>query len=149
VSAAQTAPHLARAEASGAGPFAELQAEIDADKLRSHATGAAAVVVGRVTKLEKVGPAVMSEHDRDLWKATIEVHAVQSGRLRAGTEIEVLYANSLDVQWHQVPKPKASQEALFLLHAPDRADRALGKYQIQHPEDLQPSQHLDVIANGS
>jgi hypothetical protein len=149
VTAAQTRPHLARADAAGGAPFADLQAEIDAEKLRDHAADATAVVVGRVTKLEKVSPPVLSEHDKDVWKATIEVSQAQKGRIRPGTDIEVLYANSLDVQWHQVPKPKAGQEALFLLHAPDRADRSLGKYELMHPEDLQPAQHLEVLsANG-
>jgi hypothetical protein len=146
VTAAQTMPQLARAEAAGGAPFADLQAEIDAEKLRDHAAEATAVVVGRVTKLEKVGPPTMSEHDKDLWRATIEVQQTEKGRLRPGTDIEVLYANSLDVQWHQVPKPKAGQEALFLLHAPARAERSFGKYEIQHPEDLQPAQHLEVLA---
>lgn len=145
VSAAQTRPHLARAEASATAPFADLQAEIDADNLREHAKEAKAIVVGRVTKLEKAGPVGLSEHDPDMWKATIDVVQSAKGRIRAGTEIEVLYANSLDVQWHQVPKPKAGQEALFLLHAPDRANRSLGKYQLVDPEDLRPAQHLDVL----
>lgn len=150
VSAARTRPLLARAEAAGGSPFADLQAEIDAENLREHASNAAAVVVGRVKKLEKAGPVGLSEHDPDLWKATIEVTHSAKGRIGAGTEIEVLYANSLDVQWHQVPKPKAGQEALFLLHTPDRANRSLGKYQLLDPEDLRPAQQLDVLtANGS
>jgi hypothetical protein len=150
LSTAQTRPLLARADAAGGAPFADLQAEIDADNLRAHAKEATAVVVGRVTKLEKAGPVGLSEHDPDLWKATIEVTHSTKGRIRAGTEIEVLYANSLDVQWHQVPKPKAGQEALFLLHAPARANRSLAKYQLLDPEDLRPAQQLDVLtANGS
>jgi hypothetical protein len=150
VSAVQPRPFLARAQAAGGSPFADLQAELDADKLREHAKEVTAIVVGRVTGLEKAGPAGFSEHDPDLWKATIEVTHAEKGRIKAGTEIEVLYANSLDVQWHQVPKPKAGQEALFLLHAPDRENRSLGKYQLLDPEDLRPAQQLDVLtANGS
>ena len=146
VTAAQTQPHLASALAAGAPPFADLQADIDAEKLRDHAADATAVVVGRVTKLEKVSPPVLSEHDKDVWKATIEVSQTAKGRgIRPGAEIGVLYANSLDVQWHQVPKPKAGQEALFLLHAPDPDNKSLGKYELLHPEDLQPSQHLEVL----
>ena len=150
VTAAQTRPHLARADAAGAAPFADLQADIDAEKLRDHAAEATAVVVGRVTKLEKVSPPVLSEHDKDVWKATIEVSQSAKGRIRPGSEVEALYANSLDVQWHQVPKPKAGQEALFLLHAPDKENRSLGKYQLLDPEDLRPAQQLDVLtADGS
>ncbi len=150
LSAAQTRPLLARADAVGAAPFADLQAGIDADNLREHAKEATAIVVGRVTALSKAGPAGFSEHDPDIWKATIEVTHAEKGRIKAGTEIEVLYANSLDVQWHQVPKPKAGQEALFLLHAPDKENRSLGKYQLLDPEDLRPAQQLDVLtADGS
>jgi hypothetical protein len=96
--AAQVAPHLARAEATGSGPFEDLQAELEADRLREHAKDAAAVVVGRVTKLEKVGTAGWSEHDPDWWKATVDVQHVESGRRRA-EEIEILYPNSMGVQW--------------------------------------------------
>ena len=71
--AAQTGPHLANALAAGAAPFADLQAEIDAENLSDHAAEATAVVVGRVSKLEKVSPPALSEHDKDVWKATIEV----------------------------------------------------------------------------
>jgi len=150
VSEAQTRPFLARAGAVGAAPFADLQAEIDTDNLREHAKDAVAIVVGRVTGLEKAGPVALSEHDPDLWKATIAVEHSTKGRIKAGSEIEVLYANSLDVQWHQVPKPKAGQEALFLLHAPDKENRSLGKYQLLDPEDLRPAQQLDVLTpNGS
>ena len=148
VSAAQTRPRLARA-AAGSSPFADLQADLQAESLREHAAEATAVVVGRVTKLEKAGPPVLSEHDKDVWRATIEVSQAAKGRIRRGSDIEVLYANSLDVQWHQVPKPKAGQEALFLLHAPVGTDRKLGKYELQHPEDLQPAQNLEALtANG-
>jgi hypothetical protein len=150
VSAAQTQPLLAQAQAVGGSPFAGLQAEIDAENLREHAKDATAIVVGRVKGLEKAGQVVLSEHDPDLWKATIEVLQSTKGRLKAGTDIEVLYANSLDVQWHQVPKPKAGQEALFLLHTPDKENRSLGKYQLLDPEDLRPPEQLDVLTeNGS
>ena len=47
------------------------------------------------------------------------------------------------------PGVAPGQEALFLLHAPAGTDRKLGKYELQHPEDLQPAQNLEALtANG-
>ena len=64
----------------------------------------------------------------------------------------MLYPNSLDVRWHDVPKPKMGQEGLFILHATDKALRPLAKFQLLHPDDLQPVQNLDALTpngNGS
>jgi hypothetical protein len=149
VSVARTAPHVARAAAKGVRPFDDVRADIASEALRDHLNDAVAVVVGRVTKLEKAGAPRFSEHDKDLWKATVAVSHVGKGRLRVGTEIEVLYANSLDVHWHQVPKPTPGQEALFILHKPGRAERSLGKYELQDADDLQPAQSFELITSGA
>ncbi len=148
----EMAPHLARATAMGGSPFADLQAELDAETLRAHAKEAAAVVTGRVTALAQAAPVGMSEHDPAWCTATIDVQHVASGKgVRAG-ELAVLYPNSLDVRWHDVPKPKMGQEGLFILHATDKALRPLAKFQLLHPDDLQPVQNLDALTpngNGS
>jgi hypothetical protein len=145
--AAQVAPHLALAASTGTGVFADLQAGIEAQQFRAHVKDAAAVVLGRVTGLQKAAPAAFSEHDPDWWIATVDAYQVVEGRLKPGT-IEVLYPNSLDVQWRNSPKPKAGQEGLFVLHASDRSVRSLAKYQLLHPEDLQPVQNADALMNG-
>ena len=90
----------------------------------------------------------MSEHDPDWWIATVDAYQVVRGRGLKPGKIAVLYANSLDVQWHHSPKPKAGQEGMFLLHAADKSVSSLAKYQILHPEDLQPVQHLDALTIG-
>lgn len=148
LSAAEVAPHLARAAAVGGGAFEDLQAEVEADQFREHAKDAAAVVLGRVTGLAKAGTASLSEHDPDWWIATVAAYEIVRGRGLKPGDIDVLYANSLDVQWHNSPKPKAGQEGMFLLHATGKPVSSLAKYQILHPEDLQPVQHLDALTNG-
>jgi hypothetical protein len=142
--ATELAPHLARAEALGGSPLDDLQAQLDAEALREHAKDAAAVLTGRVTALAQAAPVGMSEHDPVWCTATIDVEHVERGR-GVGGQVAVLYPNSLDVRWHDVPKPKMGQEGLFILHATDRALRPLAKYQLQHPEDLQPVQSLDAL----
>jgi hypothetical protein len=142
--AADLQPHLAKAHAMGAAPLAELEAA----SLREHVADASLVVVGRVAKLEEVRTR-QGEHDQQYWMATIDVHHVEKGRLR-GDQVEALYANSLDVRWRDAPKPKAGQEAVWILHDTDRKIRKLGRYVILHPEDVQPVQHLEALrADGS
>ena len=148
LSAADVAPHMARAAATGGGVFSDLQAQVEADQFREHAKGAAAIVLGRVTGLAKAAPGTLSEHDPDWWIATVDAYEIVRGRGLKPGKITVLYPNSLDVQWHTAPKPKAGQEGMFILHAADKSLASLAKYQILHPEDLQPVQHLDALTMG-
>ena len=77
--ASQVAPHLALAASTGAGAFADIQAGIEAQNFRDHVKDAAAVVLGRVTGLQKAAPAAFSEHDPDWWIATIDAYQVVRG----------------------------------------------------------------------
>src|SRR5215471_16532553 len=128
MSVAELAPHMARATAMGGGVFSDLQAEVEAQQFRDHAKDAAAIVLGRVTGLAKASPPTHEEHDPDYWVATVDAYQIVRGRGLKPGEIQVLYANSLDVRWHTAPKPKAGQEGLFLLHATDRSLSSLAKY---------------------
>jgi hypothetical protein len=63
-------PHVTRAmEAGEPRAFADLQQQVETDRLRDHASRAAAIVLGRVVKLEKALPSGLSEHDPD-WVTT-------------------------------------------------------------------------------
>ena len=96
-------PRVTRAlEAGDPGAFASLQRDIEVDRLREHADGADAIVVGRVVRLEKAAATDYSEHDPDWWQATLEVQHVERGTVEPGP-MSVLYANSLDVQWRAAP----------------------------------------------
>ena len=148
LSAADVAPHLARAAAAGSGAFADLQAQVEAEQFRAHAKDAVAVVLGRVSSLAEVEEQTVVEHSEQWWVATVDVYQVVRGRGLKPGPLDVLYANSLDVRWRNAPKPKAGQEGMFLLHAADRSFSNVAKYQILHPEDLQPVQHLDALTNG-
>ncbi len=124
--------------------FEPLQRQLESDRWREHAQGSDAVVVGRVEKLENVHLSTGSEHDPDWWKATLQVDHIERGNVRPGS-VEVLYANSLDVSWFAAPKPKASQEGVWILHASEGALREVAPFQILHPADYQPVQRLDAL----
>lgn len=126
------------------------QAELAQDQVADHAAHAAAVVRGHVSGLAEVPPArPPGEHDPQWWIATLLVDRVAHGDVSQPAEgqfeVVVLYANSLDIQWREWPKPKAGQSQLWLLHrTPDeRADLAV--FELRHAIDLQPSQQLDLL----
>jgi hypothetical protein len=135
---------VALAAGAGQAPLADLQTRIEADQLREHADGAEAVVVGRVLGLAKAGQPTYSEHDPDYWRATMEVQHVERGNVPAGP-LNVLYANSQDVRWRHAPKPRAGQDGMWILHATDGALRELAPFQLVHPEDYRPLQHLEAL----
>jgi len=138
-------PRVTRAlEAGEPSAFFALQREIEIERLREHADGADAIVVGRVVELKKAVQSGYSEHDPDWWQATLDVRHVERGAVEPGL-ITVLYANSLDVAWRSAPKPKASQEGLWILHATEGELGKVARFQIVHPEDYQPVQSLDAL----
>jgi hypothetical protein len=140
------APHAQAAMEAGktGGAFEGLAREIQQADLRAHMKDADAVVVGRVVGLEKAHQDVKSEHDPRWWRATIAVDHVESGDV-AGPTVQVLYANSTDVRWRQSPKPTPGQSGVWILHKSDAGLQDLAPFQIIHPEDVQPTQQLDVI----
>jgi hypothetical protein len=111
--------------------------------LRAHASEADAVVEAMVLGLEKVGGVPVREHAPDYWLARLAVSTVAKGDVP--DEAVVLYINSLDVRHRTAPKPKASQRAVFLLHATDGPQRDMAPWVIPHPEDLQPEQTLQIL----
>jgi hypothetical protein len=138
-------PHVTAGLQAGApGGFAALQRQVEASRLREHADQADAVVVGRVVGLENVREPAYSEHNPDWWLATIDVAHVEKGDVQPGP-LGVLYANSIDVQWRRAPKPKASQEGLWILHATEGDLSETARFQIPHAEDYQPVQSLDEL----
>jgi hypothetical protein len=137
-------PSITAALRAGQAPHASFAQMVEQERLRSHAMGADAVIVGRVVRLEKAGAERFFEHDPDWWRATLAVLHVERGEVPPG-EVNVLYANSLDVRWYKCPKPKAGQEGMWLLHATVSPLRELAVYAILHPEDYQPAINLNLI----
>lgn len=135
------------AEGGAPGGFAAIQQEVEADRVREHAAGADAIVAGRVMGLVKAADVAAVEHDPDWWIASIHVVIVERGDVALG-DVQVLFANSLDVRWRAAPKPRASQGGLWLLHATPPELRGAAPWQILHPEDFQPTQMLDAIRGG-
>jgi hypothetical protein len=143
--AEETEAPLTRAARQAPGdPVADLQEEVADERVREHAAEADAVILGRVMALAKAADPRPAEHDPDWWRATLQVFHVERGDV-AGDRVEVLYANSLDVMWRAVPKPKASQGGMWLLHATQGELRRLAPFQLMHPEDLQPTQRLELL----
>jgi hypothetical protein len=132
------------AQVGGGQPFAAIERELEAQALREHVEEADVVVVGTVRGLEIAAQPEDSEHDPQWWRATIDVRQVVRGRMKP-RQLEVLYPNSLDLQWARVPKPKASQDALWILHRTKGDLRELGRYQLLHPQDRQPVAALTTI----
>jgi hypothetical protein len=125
-------------------PLASLQRALVTAQLRAHATSADAVLLGRVVALRRVAGPPLREHDPDWWIATLEVAHVERGDGVEG-RLDVLYPNSLDVRWQDVPKPQAGQDGLWILHAADGDLSALAPFRILHPEDLQEPQRLEAL----
>jgi hypothetical protein len=127
-----------------AGAFSDLQQELRDSALRERMRAADAVVVGRVTGVAKVGAPSRSEHDPDWWSATIEVDHVERGNVSGG-KVEVLFPASRDVRWRHVPKPHAAQSGVWLLHATKDGLQRLGQFRLEHEDDYQPTQRLDLL----
>lgn len=139
-------PQMRRAADVGERPFADLERRAKTRSMCEHADASDALVLGEVVKLEKVRsaePQAHSEHDPDWWVATLLVYHVERGAMQPG-EVMVRFANSRDVKWHDAPKPKASQDGLWLLHRSSELED-IAPFAILHPEDCQPVQSLDPI----
>ena len=124
--------------------------ELAQEQVLEHARAADAAVRGRVISLAEAPTVpVRSEHDPQWWVAVIAVDLVAKGNLPAGHDdgvvVNVLYANSVDIAWHESPKPKAGQAGLWLLHRTDPEHRQLASFQLLHPLDLQPSTQLELL----
>lgn len=113
------------------------------EDLRGHADEAEAIVIGRVTGIEKAGPFVASEHDPDWWRATIAVDHAEKGDVSG--QVHVLFPNSSDVMWARVPKPRAGQDGLWLLHATTGDEVELAPYTLLDTDDVHPADHIDRL----
>lgn len=136
--------HLVQADGSDELPLQSVQRALVTEQLRAHAASADAVVLARVVALRRAAGPPLREHDPDWWVATLEVGHAERGDVADGS-LDVLYPNSIDVRWQDVPKPKAGQDGLWILHATDADLRALAPFRILHPEDLQEPQLLEAL----
>lgn len=148
-STAQAAAPTARLAGlqSGVTPVRAALAELADDEVVEHAREADAVIRAQVVALNMVPPTgPPHEHDPQYWIATLHADVVAKGDVAAGDDVQVLYANSLDVSVRRRPKPKAGQGGLWLLHrTSDPQLAALAPFELLHPLDLQDSILLDVL----
>ncbi len=138
--------HLQRAREAGkvAGAFDGIVHEMKQAKLRTHMKAADVLLVGRAIALEQVGGGAWSEHDPDWWRVTIAVDHVETGA-KPGATVQALFANSADIAWRNWPKPAPGQSGLWVLHKTTGDLKRLAPFQLNHPDDLQPLQQLDVL----
>jgi hypothetical protein len=132
-------------DVGGEDPLDTLRHQLAATRVRDHAATADAVILARVVGLERAAGSPVREHDPDWWRATLHVTHAERGDVADDAEVKVLYANSLDIHWREAPKPKASQNGLWLLHASEEELRALAPFKIIHAEDVQPPQNLELL----
>jgi hypothetical protein len=118
--------------------------ELEEDAVREHAESADAVVRGHVIGLRAAASDPRREHDPHWWVATLDVDLVARGDADEG-ELAVLYANSLDRRWRDWPKPKAGQSGMWILHTTEGDAEQWARFQLMHPEDLQPSVTIDDL----
>jgi len=142
------AGRLMAAAATGAMALGDVQQRIADEELVTHARAAAAVVSGRVSSLSQAGDTTLLEHDPDWWVAVIEVNHVALGSVRRGS-LKVLYANSQDVRWRLHPKPRAGQEATWILHQADAKISRAARYVLADAADVQPTQFIDLLGGHS
>jgi hypothetical protein len=128
----------------GEGPLDRFQRALEDQQLLEHAEQADAIVVGKVARLVDAGLSAASEHDPDWWRATFDVIHVERGPV-TGPQVDVLYANSQDVLWRNSPKPRASQEGVWLLHSTEDGLRNVAPFEIPHPEDYQPVTRMEQL----
>jgi hypothetical protein len=125
--------------------IAAITKEAQVEELRQHLAKADAIIHGTVKSVRSANDAgyiPQSEHD-PLWMvATIHVVSALKGegflkarRKDGGGELETRFPSSRDVRWFGVPKPKAGDEGIFILH---RDDLELGgaTLAILHSDDI-------------
>jgi len=123
-------------------------AEVVADeRLQEHAREADAIIVGRVVHLEQAGQARFSEHEPDWWRATIAVDHVEKGDV--GSSVTVLFPNSSDVHWARVPKVRAGEHGLWLLHASEGREAELAPFTLLDGDDAHPADQLERLRGGA
>jgi hypothetical protein len=137
-----------KAAADGSMALDDVALQVLSDDLVAHARTADGVVVGVVAGLEKAEDISLAEHDPDWWVATISVSNVVSGKHRRG-DLRVLYANSQDVRWRTHPKPRAGQEAAWILHAADPKISKAARWVLADASDVQPVQFVDTLGGGA
>lgn len=108
------------------------------------------ILTGRVVGLHATEnqTAPNSEHDPEWWIANVLVLSTIHGR-KVEKEIEVLFANSMDIAWYKAPKLHSGQSGLLLLHKLTAAESprtvARGIFQVIDPLDFLPVERVDDV----
>jgi hypothetical protein len=127
-------------------PTLGLAQQLEEQRLREHAAIADAIVIGRITQLEKAEGPALGEHDPDWWVATVAVDHLVKGP-EANT-VRFVFPNSRDVRWAGAPKPTAGEVGIWLLHTATGDAAALAAYSLLDADDMQRPDELDRLGLG-
>ena len=89
-------------------------------------------------------PHPISEHDPDWGTATITVDTVEKGA-QSGPTQNILFPRSTDIAWYRVPKVKAGDRGVWLLHNRDTRGKSVPALAVVHPLDFQPATELEQV----
>jgi hypothetical protein len=126
--------------------IAESERQTSEQAIRARVTSAALIITGKVIDVAAVGAEDQSrrrsEHDPELWRATVAVANVLKGQRAASGQVPVLFAHSTDERWILSPKYTAGQQGIFLLHREQLAPQG---FSTLHQLDFQPLSQLDLV----
>ncbi|MCW3098913.1 MAG: hypothetical protein JWL77_4531 [Chthonomonadaceae bacterium] len=118
--------------------------------LLQRVAGASLIITGRVISRRPVDPNAIrkSEHDPDWWIARVEVLSVVKGG-KAGSAVDVLFANSRDIAWYKSPKLEEEARGILLLRRVNEdevpQEVARRSYQAIEPLDFLPLERLPDV----
>jgi hypothetical protein len=118
--------------------------------LLQRVAGASLIITGRVISRRPVDPNAIlkSEHDPDWWIARVEVLSVLKGG-KAGSTVDVLFANSRDIAWYKSPKLEDEARGILLLRRVNEdevpQEVARRSYQAIDPLDFLPLERLPDV----
>ena len=117
--------------------------------LERRIAGSDLVVVGRIGAMRPIERSEerrgRSEHDPDWWEAAIEAESVERGEHDLTKPVRLIFPNSRDVMWYQVPKPSPGQNGVWLLRRPQIEGLPEAAYTALDALDFQARDQLDRV----
>ncbi|MFZ1009678.1 MAG: hypothetical protein WAN65_22760 [Candidatus Sulfotelmatobacter sp.] len=128
----------------------DIVASLPERHLQERIASAVLIVDGVVKSVARApeAPETASEHTPYWMRALIEIREVLKGQPEqtkaTREEVQLYFPGSMDRRFQDVPKPKAGQSAIFLLHTPSGKFPPPGLV-APDPADVQPPEQLDAI----
>ena len=127
-----------------------------AEQVLAARIGSAVLVIsGKVTSVRPLisqrQSARRSEHDPELWRAEVDIAAVEKGpqantqEANARRQVTVFFAHSQDERWYFSPKFSPGQTGIFLLHTEEVETIKRPGYTALNRLDFQPSSEINLV----